>query len=230
MTIFFPRKGGLPVHIGTRRAVMWTRRNAVPDEGPPPATTFGQDDFTGNNTDPLADRVASGGGTWIEHTSYSVGDTLITDGNRARCTVSPTCFYHSGTPASADYDVSVGVVMLSDNDSSQVTAAGRIDTAANTMYVGGYTTSGNIWFINKFNAGTVATIGTAAANLTVGQEYTAKLEMRGTALKLYVDGVETVSGTDGTITAAGKAGFRMQGASGTTTGLHMDNFLAQDAA
>ena len=209
---------------------MWRRREAAPGGEPPPPATLGQDDFTGSNTDPISGRTASGGGTWTEHTSYASGDAIIVDPNRARNSASPACFYHSGTPATADYDVSLGIVMRSDNNSSLASAAGRIDIAADTMYYAGYATSGNVWFINKALAGVTSSIGaTVGATLTVDQEYTVKLEMRGTTLKLYVDGVETISRTDSDISAAGKAGFRLQGGTTPTAGLHIDNFLAQDA-
>ena len=209
---------------------MWTQREPPAGGGPPPPpATIGQDNFTGNHTDPMSGRTASGGGTWTEHTSYASGDAIITEDNRVRNTASPACFYHSGTPATADYDVSLGIVMKSDNNSSNVGPAGRIDVAANTMWTGGYTTSGNIWFINKIVAGVGGTPVSVGATLNVDQEYTCKLEMRGSTIKLYVDGVEILSTTDTDVAAAGKAGIRGQGTTTNTVGLHVDNFLAQDA-
>ena len=217
--------GGL---IGPHRAALYRRRLIVVPSGP--GAIFGQDNFNdGTDGTEIIARSASDGGTWTEHTNYSGGAIWI--GNAGRVRSGGTAVdYHSGTPASADYDVSADLIMHTDNNSGLAAVAGRINTAADTYYYAGYATSGNVWFINKVVAGSITTLDTAAATLTVSQVYAIKLEMRSTALKLYVDAVETCSGTDGDISAAGKAGLRMQGLNTNVAGMNLDNYLAQDAA
>jgi len=65
------------------------------------------------------------------------------------------------------------------------------------------------WNLVKYSGGfkTYLDYVTGQPALTAGQAYRLKLEMIGTTLNLYVDGVLKVTATDSSITAAGKAGI-----------------------
>lgn len=192
---------------------------------------FASDLFTGVDGTELTAYNAS----WTRHTSYTVNSQLVS--NRVRKSdVAPSAYYHSGAPASADYRVSVDIIPKEANAGmGSLAAVGRVDTAANTMYMAQYigdTTDG--WQIFKLVAGTFTQLGsTAAQALTADTTYNLKLEMIGSAVKLYKEGSATalITVTDTAITAAGKAGFRFRGVDtpSATTGIHLDNFSADDA-
>ena len=66
--------------------------------------------------------------------------------------------------------------------------------------------------------------------LSTGTTYRVALDMTGTSIRALVDGVQVVSVTDASITAAGRGGIALgfHGSAPTTvtdsTGYHMDNF------
>lgn len=172
---------------------------------------------------------------WTLHTSYSTGGCVITDANRVRrSTSNNTLFWHAGTPASADYEVSGDLFAKeTDGGASSAGVVGRVDTAANTCYhwrYGGGTTDG--WQLFKFVGGTATQLGsTSSQSLTDETAYAHKLRMVGTTIEGYKQGSgsPTVSVTDSAISAAGKAGMRWVGTGElNTTGLHIDNFSADD--
>ncbi|HYY97057.1 MAG TPA: hypothetical protein VE642_00615 [Pyrinomonadaceae bacterium] len=54
--------------------------------------------------------------------------------------------------------------------------------------------------------------------------------MRGSSIKVYIDGAEHLSATDSTITAAGRAGAYFGSYGGSNNlGIHLDNFSATNA-
>lgn len=128
-------------------------------------------------------------------------------------------------PAGADYDVFCDVVLLSDNNTSEVGPVGRALTAANTMYMARYNAISNVWQLFKFVNGTATQLGSNVdQTLTVSQAYATTLSMRGSAIALFVDGVPIVAVTDADVTAPGRAGIRLQNAATSSTGLHLDNW------
>jgi hypothetical protein len=83
----------------------------------------------------------------------------------------------------------------------------------------------------RVSAGGFTQLGsTVAQTLTNNQTYVLKLEMIGTAIKVYVDGSQIISVTDSGITQVGKAGIRMFGSTSQsdTVGIHIDNYSADD--
>lgn len=172
---------------------------------------------------------------WTLHTSYSTGTCVITDANRVRrATNNNTLYWHSGTPASADYEVTVDLFAKeTDGGASNTGVVGRVDTTANTCYharYAGSTTDG--WQLFKFVAGTATQLGsTSTQSLTDETTYALKLKLVGTAIELFKEGSgsATISVTDSAISAAGKSGIRFVGTTeSNTAGLHIDNFFADD--
>lgn len=189
--------------------------------------TFLNDTFTDTASTALASHTGETGATWTEHTSYGTGDAVISNANRCRCTTTNLTSYHaSGSPAAADYDVEA--VLRRITNLGHMGVAGRIDTSANTMYVFQYNSGSTEWRILEIVAGSATVADVASATLVDGNDYSIKLEMRGTAIKGYVGGVETCSITSSGITTAGKAGFR--GSAGSdATGYHLASISATDA-
>lgn len=175
---------------------------------------------------------------WTLHPSYT-GGGVITDANRARNSASGgtgAVYYHSGAPATADYTVSADLFFKEANGGTAHSGVtGRTDTAAHTMYKARYGGGANDrWELLKIVAGTTTLLGSSAEAITDETSHNIKLEMVGTAIKLYKGGgsVATVSVTDTDITAAGKAGLWLynSASANNTTGIHPDNFSGDDVA
>lgn len=191
---------------------------------------FASDNFTGTTGTILSTYNAA----WTLHTSYSDTCQLATNRVRASTASTVSAYWHSGTPAAADYIVKADLfTKVNDGGTSVTSVAGRVDTSANTMYLGGYAgSSSDRWEISKLVAGTFTLLGSSPQALADETSFNVQLEMIGTAIKLYKQGssTATISVTDSSITAAGKAGIRINPGSSISDllGLHLDNFSADD--
>jgi hypothetical protein len=193
------------------------------------------DSVNGTTGSTLAGRTPDqGGGTWA-HQAGTAEAVIDTGRVRRNLTLGEltgyTIDYLTTTPASADYSVEADLVVRSSLVGDMVGVIGRHNTATNTFYMARWEQADTSWNIVKYTNGTVSYVNYVAAQpaLTVSEAYRLRLEMSGTALALYVNGVLKVSATDGTITAAGRAGIMdgenaLSGAKTNTTGIHLDNF------
>lgn len=195
---------------------------------------FATDTFTDSNGVNLPTHDAN----WVKHGSSGASQLIITDANRIRVGTtdsSETIYYHSGSPASADYTVKADFLKKDDSDGAQM-VCGRMSTSANTFYAAQYTRSVSgstaAWKLFKRVAGTFTQLGSSVnQTLTVDVAYEGKLSMSGSTIELYKEGSGTpsISTTDTSITAAGKSGLRGTGyVSTNTSSLHLDNFSADD--
>lgn len=188
---------------------------------------FVNDTFTAADGTNLSAHTGETGATWTANTSNAV----VASGRVRPTATLFNSLTASGTPASADYDVEADVYYA--GAAAGGGAAGVTGRASGkTYYMARYDTTGwQLYYVS--NESTFTQIGsTFTQALTVGQSYRLKLEMRGTAIKLYVDGVERCSGTNGTLTAAGKAGVHFYASASSVSdsaGWHLDNFEATDA-
>jgi hypothetical protein len=112
---------------------------------------------------------------------------------------------------------------------------GRASTSSNTYYRAGYFGPGTDWELYKVVNGTSTLLGTYDQTLSAGATYTVKLDMQGSTIRLLVNGVERISVTDASITAAGRGGVRLGYLGATsvpsnTSGLHLDNLTLSQAA
>jgi hypothetical protein len=192
---------------------------------------FASDTFTDTAGTELSLHTPSGGGSWTLHGSYT-RTMVVSDANRCRQggTAGASCYYHSASPASAEYDVSADLYVKTNNPIT-MGVAGRIDTATNTMYATRYVSGSTQWELLRISGGSSASLGTYVQTLATETAYRVKLEVRDAAKKVFIDGVERISSADNAITAAGRAGVRQgsntSGADGT--GYHLDNWEAADA-
>ena len=174
-------------------------------------TGFVVDTFTDTDGTLLDAHVGEMGATWTKHPSYATGEMVINDVNGARPnTDAPAyaAYFASGVPASADYDVFADVPVLSSGTGSYRLLA-RVDPSVNTMYQLIWTSTGNM-SMGKLVAGSFTEIVAATAipgGLSNGETYRMRFGLVGTTLKGYVDGVEVISVTDSSITAAGRVGI-----------------------
>jgi len=197
---------------------------------------FASDAFTGTSGTELHTYSAN----WTEHPSFTSGGLAISDVDRARANNGSglvNCYYHTGAAASADYSVNADLFAKETSGGQQYAGVlGRTSTSASTFYMARYAGAGtNGWQLFKCVAGTYTQLGsTSSQALTDETSYNVKLEMVGTAIKLYKEGggTATISVTDSSITAAGQSGLWLYAVTGSTdnaSGLHFDNFSADDA-
>jgi Concanavalin A-like lectin/glucanases superfamily len=179
---------------------------------------------------PLVGHTGEVGATWSNQAG-NIAEQISSADGAYRNGVGFSTNYTTAAPPSADYNVEADIVVKTNNLSGDMAGVfGRLDTATNTFYMARWDSSVTRWSLVEVTAGTAATLATSTSGaITNGVTYKLRLNMIGSALKLYVDGVLTASATDATITAAGRAGI-MDGAITTSpaksasTGLHLDNF------
>ena len=109
---------------------------------------------------------------------------------------------------------------------------GRLDTAdaLGTYYAAVYDRPSGKWTLYSVVNGAKTSIGIpVGGTLSTSTNYRLALDMTGSTIRLLVDGVQQVSVTSTTITAAGRGGVTLGfGVASTTvtdtTGMHLDNF------
>lgn len=181
------------------------------------------DTFTAADGTNLSAHAADTGQSWT-----AVVGTMLIAANEVYASASPATYRSSYTAASADAYVQATFKFLSTLASSANWLLCR-STATNTWYQGGYQqngASGEGWYIGKTVAGTFSVIGFLAASPTGSKVL--RLETQGTTIRLLVDGVQVISVTDSSITAAGNVGIRQGGSTvaTATTGVHIDTMTA----
>jgi hypothetical protein len=196
---------------------------------------FAADTFNGGTPgNDLGGTTASDSGTWTEHSNYGLGAVVFTNQTtvaiRNATAADAAAYYHSGTPASADYEVAVDLVRKgTPSTNASVGPAGRVNTAANTMYVARFV-HGTGWSLLKIVTGTATSMGSSSATLTADQVYRVVLRMVNTAITIWVDGVAPFTpAPDSSISPAGKAGIRTFLDNSGTNSMYLDNFAAGTA-
>jgi hypothetical protein len=190
---------------------------------------FSKDTFSGEIAGTaLQAHTGEYGAAWTSHSS-GTKDVLISAAAQCYSPGAGTGFYYSsGVPAGAEYSVGVDLIVVT-SPAANIFAgpAGRIDVAANTMYLVRHQTQATDRFeLVRVVAGVFTTLGSFNVTLTVGNTYNARLEILDATKKLFLDGVQVISSADNIITAAGRAGIRFSGATTDTTAIHVDNFFA----
>jgi hypothetical protein len=187
------------------------------------------DGFTGTAGATLQSRAGELGATWTKH-AWSTVDGVTSDAGRLRKNGTGRALYHaSGTPASASYAVEADVHVKSLAASDMAGVAGRVATAASTFYLARYEVPTASWTLIKVVNGTRTALGSFAQTLTAGSTYRVRLDMSGTTIRVFVDGVQRISVTDAGIAAAGRGGVVLGddatagAAVSDTVGLHLDN-------
>lgn len=168
---------------------------------------FVQDTFS-NGTDLVAAHTAEVGGPWIRHPGSSTGSISLTAGYVTANTTNTSEYYASGAPASADYDVEATFQCISASTKGyRVGIHGRMDANLRTHYHARYIANTSLWTLYSFVDGAATVLGTYSDALTANAQRLVKLQMRGSAIKVFIDGVERISTTNTAITAAGRAGL-----------------------
>ncbi len=190
------------------------------------------DTFTDTPGTPLESHVGEIGATWTIHPSNPSASALISDANRVRSNLAGAAgnlFYASGTPSGgADYYVETIIRAVSLPGSGYAGVTGRTAPATNDFYFAIYNLGTGDWEL-WYSAGITANkIGNFTQTLTVGQDYTLRLDMVGSTIRLLVDGVQQISVIDTNVTSAGKAGVIVYGTFSNSTGLQLSSIAAVD--
>lgn len=194
---------------------------------------FASDVFTGTPAAALVGTGATTGGTWTNGGGSASSPIFSGSGANVReaSGLIAQC-YLPVTPASADYSVQVDILTESGGSDSASGVIGRKTAdSVGTFYLADYydapTAGSRQWRLYKFVSGTPTSLGSYTQNLGASATATVKLEMIGSAIKVYVGGVERISATDSSITAAGRAGIRQGNcALPGSNALFLDNFTA----
>lgn len=191
------------------------------------------DTFTDTSALLLSSHTGEAGATWTKHSSYS-GNSYISNANRMSGG-GDSLYYASGVPATADYDVQADFCGMAQNASTPG-IVGRLSTSGDNAYrVVFDVPNTGMYLLQKVNAGVVTQLQAIGpwqwgGNFADGSTHNIKLQMRGSSLKVFIDGVERMSVTDSSITAAGRAGVYTRSYSMTDTwGIHIDNFTVTNA-
>jgi hypothetical protein len=194
--------------------------------------TLATDTFTDTAGTTLQTHTGEVGATWTKAT-VSATDMVVSNENRIRKAGTGIAVYTaSATPSTPDYSVEADVHVKSSLAGDLAGPVGRTDpsSANGTFYVFGYLRDAGTWYLIRVLNGASTVLGTYAQALTPGTSYAARLEMQGTTIRGYVDGVQRVSATDAGIAAAGRAGVLLgntgSAAHTDTTGMHLDNLSA----
>lgn len=191
------------------------------------------DTFTEASDVALTSHVADTGQGWTNHSAGTAVTTVNASLDHLIKTGTDISINYIGfTPAHADYKVEANIIrtisaVAISNDAAGV--VGRLDTAANTCYKAQYFETAGLWRLSKVVAGVETTLGTDFVQaISNNQAHRVKLEMIGTLISLYVDGIPRIEVTDSSITAAGVGGVTI-GTSGSAVhtnvhGLHLDTF------
>lgn len=180
---------------------------------------FVSDSFTDTDNTTLQSHTGETGATWTEHANESGNDAKIISNQCKHDSSAGVAYYASGTPASAEYDVQATCGAAS-TATYGPGIFGRLSTSALTGYLAWSTQTTTTLY--KVSAGSYTDIGNTSYSWAASD--VVKLQIRDAAKKIFVNGVEKVSSTDNTITAAGKAGLRFYGNGGI-----LDDFSATDA-
>lgn len=195
------------------------------------------DNFVDADGTLLSAHTADTGQTWTQHTSFSTAHnveirTNRTCGDSGSVDTTDYVYYSSVTPSSANYDVTAVVYSKTTSPIHGAEFGGRFSTVAKTGYMVNIYNGGGLDQVRlvKFVAGVSTTldIRNLAGTLTAGTTYTIKLQMRGAALTVFVDGVSKIAVTDSDISTAGVPIVGSFGAT-PTVGYHIES-LSVDVA
>ena len=189
-----------------------------------PGDTFVRDTMTGSDGTDLTAHTGETGATWAK-VAGTTGSIKLTSNRCKGDSGVVSLYYASGDPASAEYDVEADLYKVSNTDYAGV--GGRVSTTEETGYFV-WATPGGEWHLVQMLAGVATDLGSYAQALADGTTYHVTLEIRDATKKVFIDGVERISSTDNTITAAGKPAIRYINSDWGlgTTGKALDNFVA----
>lgn len=184
---------------------------------------FLTDTFTGTDGTGLTSHTGETGATWTEHTDFTASADLVIASNRIRSDAAGAAgsFIHaSGSPSRADYYVEGILRAVSLPGTGYAGIGGRCNTSSGgEFYWVVYNLGTTQWELYRFDT----IIGTYSQSLSGGTNYTVRLDMSGSRIRVLIDSVVRIDVSNTSITAAGKAMVIGYGAFSDSTGLHLDS-------
>lgn len=168
-----------------------------------PIVTYGATLFSDTFEDGAADGWTTNGGSWA----------VVTDGSRVyrQSSTSSTALAVAGTTSWGDQAVEARVKALAFVGSSEYVAiAARVQNSTNYYYLS--LRDANKVELNKVAAGSRQLLASKSFTVSTNTWYTLRLEVQGSTLRGFVNGVQQLSATD-TQFAAGRAGVTTYNAS-----------------
>ena len=205
---------------------------------------FASDSFTGSTGTLLDGHSPELGGAWTKRTIANADTTAqITSSGTIRKSGSGTyaaLYTSAAAPTSADYTVSADIVTKSVVTQDIAGVVGRVDTtvAAGTYYGVRYDQSVGAFVLFKMVGGAYTVLGTVSGASAAGSTSHIVLDMKGSSIRMIVNGVPSNAVTDTSITASGSAGifFGFAYSSGNvptttsdSTGMQLDDFAIANA-
>jgi hypothetical protein len=189
------------------------------------ATPFLLDAFDGPDSQFLESYSAN----WVRSTNQA-GRAMLLGGRVYQSNTDTTVYCRDDVqPPTADYDVSASLYFATGSGSPSVGVCGRMagpGGAALTFYQARIVNNGSGIVLARFINGATVTLSSVAYSAPAGAEPKLTLRMKGDQLTVLLDGVVVIGPiTDGNITAAGYAGFRM--ASASANQIRIDNFAIE---
>jgi hypothetical protein len=144
--------------------------------------------------------------------------------------------YSNAVPPSANYSVEADFTVATTSAGNLISLAGRIDTGSENYYYLSYNANDPGWNLWKVVNGVAQAVpgGTVYYNMSLaaGSTTRVRLEMNGSAISGWINGVRRVWGTDASVTGVGRAGIHAWGAANhsDTSGIFIDNFVAAPLA
>lgn len=150
--------------------------------------------------DPSYQRINSSGRTYY---AYENGSGYTVNGSEH--------FLTNYTPPSADYYVEARIYSASDGGSGESAEIYARATVPYDFYFLQYDEGANEWRIGRsLGFGTKTTLATYSGDvITPGNSKLARLQVQGTSIKGFIEGVERLSVTDSNISGAGYPGLRL---------------------
>lgn len=190
---------------------------------------FVSDTFTDTNGTSLNAHTPDVGGAWTDTPSPPTSSLADIESNHLECNAhfETNRFYNDAAQPSGDYYVEVVITQNGSHGWNNFAGVlGRVQQASGTLecYEAVWIENGSSdqWELFKWSGGSPTSLGTWADAFASGTR-TVRLEMNGTAIKVFVDTVERISVTDATW-STGRAGLTIAG--GLLNGLLLDNFVA----
>ncbi|HLL65166.1 MAG TPA: LamG domain-containing protein, partial [Micromonosporaceae bacterium] len=212
-------------HPGTKAKVDYAGTvNATPSLvshwrlGEPPISS--SDTFTDPAGTVLSNHTSQTGTTWTRKASDTITAVITPSGMVRRNGLGDITYYSSAVPTSADYLVEADLRYQTYLGSDIAGVVGRLDPAgagSGTFYTAGY--DGTNWRLWKKVSGSTSGIGGTGYTqaLALGSTYRVGLDMRGSTIRLLVDGITRVTVVDASITAAGRAAIQWSNFSNAAT-------------
>lgn len=201
-----------------KRIALGTLRGSVP---------FLRDTFTDADSTLISAHVGEIGASWSAQATYTATPVPTISGNGVYYPAVSACQRASGVPNSANYYVETELNFKSVVGVLNPGPSGRMDATLNTMYFCRYH-SGNLgWELYKIVNNAATQLGSLVpAAFPAGQIRRLRLTMMDKQISMQVDGATVLAVTDTSISAAGRAGFRVGGiANAPSTGIHINSII-----